>query len=226
MSYVVANWKMKMSFEDVKNWVRGFSSNFKEISDSGVKAVIAPTFLHVPYVKAQLAVEGYLDKVSLSVQNLSANEKGSHTGEVGAFQVKDFCKYAIVGHSERAEGPALVAEKRDAALDAGVTPIVCFTSPSQAEFFYKEGVVLAWEDPENISSEGEYNEKPLDAIVETVSEVRKLIPQEAELLYGGSVNRENIVNLVSVEGLDGVLVGHASLDPLHFLDLIKSYEIS
>jgi len=213
-----------MSFDEVENWARDFCGNFS--GDFKARVIIAPTFLHVPYFKAHLVAEGLSDEVSLSTQNLSANSRGSHTGEVGAFQVRDFCKYTIVGHSERAEGPALVAEKRDKALEEGITPIVCFSSPEQAEFFYKEGVVLAWEDPENISSEGEYKAGPLDAVVGAVSKMKELIPEEAELLYGGSVNRENIVNLVGVEGLDGVLVGHASLDPLHFLELIKAYEIS
>jgi triosephosphate isomerase len=224
MNYVVANWKMKMSLDEVEIWTRDFCENFTE--GSRARVIIAPTFLHIPYLKARLVAEGLSDEVPLSTQNLSANSKGSHTGEVGAFQVRDFCNFTIVGHSERAEGPALVVEKRDKALEQGLTPIVCFSSPEQAEFFYKKGVILAWEDPDNISSDGEYNEKPLDAVVEAVSEIRELIPEEAELLYGGSVNRENIVNLVDVRGLNGVLVGHASLDPLHFLELVKAYEVS
>lgn len=224
MNYVVANWKMKMDLDTVKKWVENFSSNFIPIS--GIATFIAPTYLHVPYVKAQLTARGVNEGVMLGVQNVSANGKGSHTGEVGAFQVKDFCDFSLVGHSERAEGPALVAEKRDIALDYGITPIVCFSSPDQAKFFFKEGVILAWEDPENISSQGSYNEKPIEEVVNTVKRIKNHLPSEAPLLYGGSVNDNNIDDLVHVEGLNGILVGQASIDPNHFLRLIKSYEIS
>jgi triosephosphate isomerase len=221
MSYVVANWKMKMNLKEVEAWLGKFSSIFNK--NSKVRVIIAPTSIHLDRVYRETSS---LASLSLASQNVSANKKGSHTGELGAFQVKDYCEYCIVGHSERAEDPALVAEKRDIALENGLIPIVCFTSPDQAGFFYKKGALLAWEDPQNISKEGSYNEKPLDEIVKSVNTIRRVLPEEAGLLYGGSVNEKNVSGLVSISGLNGVLVGHASLDPEHFLNLINAYEIS
>ena len=221
MSYVVANWKMEMSLSDVKVWLDGFSQNFTEVSR--VITVIAPSFVHIYEVAEEM--DG-LEKVSIGAQDVSVELKGSHTGEVGAFQIKDFCNYCIIGHSERAENTMLVVQKRDVALEHGLKPIVCFTSLSQAELLYKEGVILAWEDPKNISSDGIYNEKPIKEIIGTVAEIRRYLPEESVLLYGGSVNKGNISALASVSGLNGVLVGQASLDPHHFLKLIEAYEVS
>lgn len=63
-------------------------------------------------------------------QDVSAHEQGAYTGEVSAGMLAEFgCRYAIVGHSERrqyhAESDALVAQKAQAALARGITPIVC-----------------------------------------------------------------------------------------------------
>ncbi len=221
--YVIANWKMKMDLSDVEKWVSTFNEIYKV--SPGVEVMISPSFLHVPYVLSNLIESQDGSHISLGVQNISANSKGSHTGEVGAFQVRDFCNFSIVGHSERAEDIALVTEKRDIALEYRLQPVVCFRTPEQAEVLYKRGAILAWEDPESISSGGVYNEKPIEEVIRTVAEIRKNLPEEAVLLYGGSANRDNIEDLASVEGLSGVLAGQASLDPHHFLELIKAYEI-
>lgn len=220
MKYVIANWKMKMDLASVEEWMEGFEGLFK--LSPNVVAVIAPSFPHIHKVKELL----FDPSIKIASQDVSANIKGSHTGEVGAFQLKDYCTHCIIGHSERAEDPALVAAKRDIALSHGLVPILCFTSPQQAKFFYKSGVILAWEDPQNISKDGKYREKPLEEIEESMEEIRKLLPEGAVLLYGGSVNKDNIGALSGIDGLDGVLVGQASLDPHHFWELIKAYEIS
>lgn len=221
MKYVVANWKMKMSLTDVYDWLANFKDLYT-ISDT-VGTIVAPSYPHLlPLHK----LFSDFKSASVASQDVSANAKGSHTGEVGAFQVSDLCSYAIIGHSERAEDLALVTEKRDIALTHNLTPIICFTSPDQAEVLYKEGVIMAWEDPENISKGGKYKEKSIEEVISFVKNIRESLPTRAILLYGGSVNRDNIGNLTGVEGLDGVLVGQASLDPFHFLDLIKAYEVS
>jgi len=219
MKFVVANWKMKMSRGDIDNWTLDFKGSYKP---SDVTVVVAPSFINVSYVKEKL---GSLEKVFIGAQDVSVDSKGSHTGEVGAFQLKDYCKYVIVGHSERAEDLALVVQKRDIVLESGLTPIVCFTAPKQAKFFYKEGVILAWEDPKNISSEGVYSEKSLEEVEENVDLIKESLPEGAVLLYGGSVNKDNVCGLAKLSNLDGILVGHASLDPNHLIELIGAYAL-
>lgn len=220
MKYVIANWKMKMSQADIENWILDFKGRYKP---SDVNVVVAPSFVNISCVKDRL---GSLEKVFVGAQNVSADSKGSHTGEVGAFQLRDYCKYVIVGHSERAESPALVVQKRDIVLEHRLIPIVCFTTPDQAKSFYTEGTILAWEDPENISSGGVYSEKPLEEVEENVDLIKKSLPEGTVLLYGGSVNKDNVYDLVKLSKLDGVLVGQSSLDPSHFIKLIEAYALS
>ena len=220
MKCVIANWKMKMSQADIENWILDFKGRYKP---SDVRIIVAPSFVNIPYVKNTL---GSLERVFVGAQNVSADSKGSHTGEVGAFQLRDYCKYVIVGHSERAESPALVVKKRDIVLEHGLIPIVCFTTPNQASFFYTECAILAWEDPENISSGGVYSEKPLEEVEENIGLIKESLPEDAILLYGGSVNRDNIDDLVKLSKLGGVLVGQASLDSNHFIELIGAYALS
>jgi len=223
MKYVIANWKMNQGLVDVKNW---FETYKKEVGKLGTLEksvpVVAPSFVHIPF--AFFSAEDS-PEIKIASQDISHYGKGSHTGESGAFQIKEFCKYCIVGHSERKEPKELVLQKRDIALNEGLVPIVCFISPESASDYYSEGCILAWEDPANISGGGSYKEKPFEEIEKVVSNMKENLPKSASLVYGGSVNKDNIGKLAAFSLLDGVLVGQASLDPLHFLELIKAYEI-
>ena len=83
----------------------------------------------LPYL-AQAAERLARSAISWGAQDCSAHEQGAYTGEVSAAMLADFdCRYAIVGHSERRtlhhESDPLVADKAQAALAKGITPIVC-----------------------------------------------------------------------------------------------------
>ena len=78
--------------------------------------------------KAQAALAG--GKVAWGAQNVSEHAQGAYTGEVAAAMLVEFgCRYVLVGHSERralyGESDAVVAAKFAAALQAGLTPILC-----------------------------------------------------------------------------------------------------
>ncbi|MFC1622076.1 triose-phosphate isomerase [Patescibacteria group bacterium] len=207
--YVIANWKMKMGKDEIKTWLEKY-----EAPETSVKVIIAPSFPDL----------GLVQNFACAAQDVSTEEKGSHTGDVGIFQIKDFCNYCIVGHSERKEDKETVLEKRDLCLENGVTPIVCFVDPKKAEKYYKEGVILAWEDSGNISEDGIY--KPIDPkeIKGIIYDIRERLPEGVSVLYGGSVNRQNVQNLVNIADADGFLVGNASLDPEHFTEIIKAFK--
>lgn len=218
MNYIIANWKMNMGFEDIVAWTEGFSGFMKFISPE-TEVILAPSFPFIP-----LAYElAKVSTIKIASQDVSVEEKGAHTGETGAFQIKEFCKYAIVGHSERKESQEVVIKKRDLCLKEGIVPIVCFVNPKDLSDLYKEGTIIAWEDPKNISKDGVYNAEDPQRISEISKEIRKIIPTDAPLVYGGSVNENNIKDIAKIPGLDGVLVGNASLDPKTFASIIQSY---
>lgn len=209
MDYYIANWKMNMALADVYEWIDKWNDIAQNISGT---VIIAPTNLHLPMLSA-------LKNVEFAVQDVSSKTKGAHTGDTSAFQVKDFCKYAIVGHSERHETHEIVMEKAKNCLDNNITPIICFVNSSEASEYYLDGATMAWEDPENISKGGVYNAKSTEDVLAKVVEIRASLPPEAKIIYGGSVNENSISELKNVSGLNGVLVGNASLDPKHFLEI-------
>lgn len=218
MKYVIANWKMNMGFESLTRWVAEFSG-FQNRITSAVEVILAPSFVHIPVI-FELTQKTSL---KLSSQDVSFEEKGAHTGETSAFQTKEFCKYAIIGHSERKEDKKTVIKKRNTCLKEGITPIICFVNPRDLKDLYSENCIFVWEDPKNISKNGVYNDKRISEIEKGVGEIRKKLPDRTILIYGGSVNENNIKEISKIERLDGVLVGNASLDPKTFADIISAY---
>jgi triosephosphate isomerase len=189
--------------------------------------------------------------VGLGAQDLHWERQGAFTGEIsGEMLVEIGCSYVIVGHSERrqlfGETDAIVARKARAALDIGLTPIICVgetlaereadaTSTvieRQWRAVYEPldptramGAIIAYEPVWAIGTGR--NATPAQA-VEVHAQLRGLVraqygAREADdlrILYGGSVNQENGGVLLGEEEIDGALVGGASLRAEEFARLI------
>ena len=102
MKYFVANWKMNMNLSDVDSWVRSWRE--KKV-DSDVEIIVAPTDIYLFLLSS-------LPEIKIASQNVSSFDKGAHTGYTGTFQLKDICKYVIIGHSERGESYETVMPKK------------------------------------------------------------------------------------------------------------------
>jgi triosephosphate isomerase (TIM) len=216
MKYIVANWKMNMTEADITKWLAVFAkSNIEKYGDK--KILLAPSELYLAFTKTLITQHN----VTVCAQDVTAGVKGPHTGDTGAFQLKDLATYAIVGHSERQEPKETVLKKRDACLLNGITPITCFGNSQEAGDYYKEGALLAWEDPQTISVSGIYRAKDPRVVAQELATIAANLPDQAVVLYGGSVNRDNITYLAEIPQISGYLVGNASLDPLHFCDIIE-----
>jgi len=229
MKYVIANWKMNMGSKEILEWSGAFSKRYKNIKKDWKKrkiieerwprVIICPSLIYVP---AMCDIAGKMG-VSVGTQDVSSFDKGAHTGDIGAFQIKDFCKYAIIGHSERQENIEDVIKKRDLCLRDKITPIICFVNPANLISLYKDGCIIAWENPQNISVGGVYRSEEPEKIEAIAKEIRKIIPTETPLIYGGSVNEKNASQISRIREIDGVLVGNASLDSETFTDIIRYY---
>ncbi|MBT6401088.1 triosephosphate isomerase [candidate division WWE3 bacterium] len=217
--YVIANWKQNMNLTEVHSWIAEFTDTVIGTIPS-VEVVLCPP---MPYLSifADL-VQGY-DWLHVGAQDLSATDMGAHTGDVDVSQILDFAEFSIVGHSERKEDRALVNEKITRCLEGGLQPIACFVEKKDSVTAHKDGVVVAWEDPQNISKEGVYSPKDPAEIEAGLDDVAALLPSDAIILYGGSVNRDNIAGIVGFENLSGVILGGASLDAKHLFDIITAF---
>ena len=222
---IVANWKM--------NKIRAEAVAFRERLSSepeipGIEIAIAPPF---PFL-TELEPSG--GAWSLSGQDCSAHASGAFTGEVSAAMLASCgCRYVILGHSERrknfAEGEMLLAAKLARAREAGLTPIFCVgeTLGEREDGLTNEVLRRQSEALENDPAERPLvvayepvwaigtgrNASPGQA-EETIGHLRALLGSRSDLriLYGGSVTPDNAGALARRRGVDGFLVGGASLE--------------
>ena len=120
---VAGNWKMNKTVIEARDLVAVMKTPLSEIA--GVEKVLCPPFTALMAVAALI---GDTD-IGLGAQNMYWEEKGAFTGEVAPNMVKEYCRYVIIGHSERrtyfGETDETVNKKVAAALKVGLTPIVC-----------------------------------------------------------------------------------------------------
>ncbi len=181
--------------------------------------------------------------ISWGAQDVSKHEQGAFTGEVSAAMLKDFaCQWVLVGHSERrtlhGETDQLVAEKAMAALNAGLTPVVCVgetldeqeagktedviarqLAPVLALGVQQVGnMVLAYEPVWAIGTGRTATPEQAQAVHAHIrSQLAGLGAPEVRVLYGGSVKASNAASLFAMSDIDGALVGGASLVAEEFL---------
>ena len=121
--FVAGNWKMNKSVEEARSLVFEMSKPLRECK--GVEKVLCPPFVALFPVAALL--QG--SDIGLGAQNMHWEAKGAFTGEIAPGMVAEFCKYVILGHSERrqyfGETDETVNKKVTAAGAAGLIPIVC-----------------------------------------------------------------------------------------------------
>lgn len=240
---VAGNWKMNglaASLPEVRAMVDGAAAL------PGVELAVCPPATLAGAVGA--ALKG--SNVGLGGQDCHAEKSGAFTGDLSAEMWADVgARYVIVGHSERrqyhAETDAIVAAKASAVLRAGLTPIICIgeslaerdagrtldviaaqLAGSIPEAAGQTPVVIAYEPVWAIGT----GRTPTTA---QVAEVHQAIGKALEsrfgsagrairLLYGGSVKPENARELMHVTGVDGALVGGASLKAADFLRIAQA----
>jgi triosephosphate isomerase (TIM) len=213
-----------------------------EAEPPACEVILAPVFTSIHAVRE--ALQG--SPIALAAQNVHFESSGAFTGEVGAGFLADAgCTHVIVGHSERrqlfGERDADVREKAKAALDAGLTPIVCVGETlSEREAGQAEAIVLGQVasslegvDPQRVILAYEpvwaigtgRTASPEDA-QEMHAAIRSSllasIRDKVRILYGGSVKPDNAEALLGQPDVDGALVGGASLKTESFLPIIRA----
>lgn len=242
---IVANWKAYV--EDVEKAKKLFAVAKRLATTSKIRIVLAPSAAQLG-----LLAKGNTSKVAFAVQDVSATLGGAHTGENTAAAAASLgVTYAIVGHSERraaGDTDAVVAQKLQHALAQGLIPILCVgeaerDAASQYLSFVRTQITSALEplEPkdrirviiayEPLWAIGKTSEEAIAAhdLAEMALYIRKVLAEllpgkegKTTVLYGGSVEPENIRDLAGGSQVDGFLIGHASVDPHTFALLVKA----
>ena len=243
---IAGNWKMNKTPTQTKE----FMNQLKAILPKGRWCDIA---LCVPAVCIPAAVRAVREtRIGIGAENCNPNPSGAYTGEIATDMLVDAgCKYVIIGHSERramGETDADVNAKVLAALEAGLTPIMCCgESLEQREaditnewiaMQIKLGlqgvpeekirkVVIAYEPIWAIGTGKTATPEQAQEVCESIrTVVRKLYSSKnaraISILYGGSMNEKNAFELLAQPDIDGGLIGGASLVPEKFVQIIEA----
>jgi len=245
MTHLIAgNWKMNGSLASAKALAGALAARARTGGGLPEIALCPPAAL-----LGAVAAEIGGGPIALGAQDCHAKEKGAHTGDTSAVLLKDVgCRFVIVGHSERradhGETDAVVKAKAEAALKAGLIPIVCV---GETEAEREKGATAAVIErqvkgslPAGVSAANTVIAyEPVWAIgtgkVATTTDIAVVHKQiEAlfagvagsagglRILYGGSVKGSNAKEILATAGVSGALVGGASLDAEDFWKIIES----
>jgi triosephosphate isomerase (TIM) len=220
--YIVANWESHATLRTAEQWLRDFYHYYTPHPE--VEVIVAPAFVFLHDLRQAIA-KHRADRLSLAVQDISPFPFGDYTGAVAAEMVKDLVQYAIVGHSSRRryfhETPQEIANKVSEAVIAGITPILC-VDPAYAqsqiaalEDINLEKIILAYDPYTGI---GVKSMPAPDDAARAIRQISSLAPARP-ILYGGPLKPENARDYLNLEGIAGLLVGPASLDPVDFASI-------
>ena len=239
---VAGNWKMHNTIGESIVLAKDIKEGVTKIKNGEV--VIAPPFTALSGVGQ--TIKG--SRVALAAQNMHYEDKGAFTGEIAPGMLKDIgCTYVIIGHSERRkyfhETDEDVNLKVKKALSVGLKPILCVgeTEEERTKGVTKsvvdrqvkkalsgvekiDNVVIAYEPVWAIGTGKVATSQQAEEVHSFTRGILKElygdVSQDIRILYGGSVTRDNIGELIGMGNIDGALVGGASLKPDAFLGII------
>lgn len=218
---IIANHKMNLDIDGINEYLE----KLKCVKD---RFIVCPSNIYLPY----FINENY----KVGIQNIYAKDYGAYTGEVSPYQAKKLgVSYAIVGHSERRsqfnESNEIIKAKIKRCQKNNLKVILCVGETLEEK---ENGKTL-----EALKSDLSVIENPKDIIVAyepiwaigsgknpTKNEIEGVVKfikkcYNVKVLYGGSVNKENITMLNHIKQIDGYLIGSASTKAEEVLKIIE-----
>ncbi|MCP4395236.1 MAG: triose-phosphate isomerase [Alphaproteobacteria bacterium] len=240
---IAGNWKMNGLTTDGVALAQKLSRMAGSTKEFNCDILICPPATLISNIK-HIIID---TDIMIGGQDCHAEQKGAHTGDISAVMLKDIkCEYVIVGHSERRadhnENNEMVKHKAAAAHEAGLKAIICIgeteeenengktlevlkkqITESTPDSATHENTVIAYEP---VWAIGTGKTPTIGDIADTHKAIREYVEKTignsaaVQLLYGGSVNPDNARSILSLEDVDGALVGGASLKIEQFTSII------
>jgi triosephosphate isomerase len=246
---IAGNWKMNTLPDEAENLAKNILSGLQDKRIS-TEVVVCPPYTNLQHVSA--IVKG--SNIKLGAQNCFYELKGAFTGEISIPMLKYFnVDYIIIGHSERrtyfGESDELINKKAKAILENNIKPIICIgetlSERQQGRTFeilfnqidkclrdlnsddFKNLIIAyepVWAIGTGISATQEQIEEAHNKIKEYIGNLFNVSNDDIVLQYGGSVTAENSNEILSIENVNGALIGGASLKSEIFLKIIEIAE--
>lgn len=243
---VVANWKMHGNLARNQTLIHGYLQGLQALPQTDV--IVCVPYPYLGQMQSLLTGSG----LAWGAQNIAKYEEGAYTGEVSAEMLRDFgAQYVIIGHSERStaycESDENIAEKFMMAKRHGLIPILCVGETllereagvmervvgKQLETIIRlfggeafAGTIVSyepiWAIGTGLAASAEQAVAMHTFIRETVAAADKAAAQTLKILYGGSVNPQNAVQLLNQQEIDGALVGRCSLEVEQFIKICQA----
>ena len=244
---IAGNWKMNKTATETA----AFANELKPLlpKSPGCEVLLCMPALNI--TAAQKAFKG--TKVRVGAETMHYAENGAFTGEIAANMLTDLgVKYVIIGHSERRqyynETDESVNKKVRAAINAGLTPIVCVGESLEQRELGVTNELLAYQVStalsgvtaqelrhiviayEPIWAIGTGKTATAEQAQEVCCNIRTLLRKKNDartaravsILYGGSMNAGNAAELLAMPDIDGGLIGGASLKPADFAKIVEA----
>lgn len=242
---IIGNWKMNLNMQEASLYLHKLMEVLKPRRD--VEVVVSPTTLTLQSLSLQINRR----IAKLAAQNCYWRDHGAYTGEVPAAHLRGIADYVLIGHSERRyifiESDKDIRLKVQAAIRNRLQPILCIGETAQERALGEtrdvladqltsglanvtaeelDRVVIAYEPIWAIGT-GD-NAKPVD-VKKATQMIRqhvahlygKKAAEEVRILYGGSITVDSAADYLAISGIDGLLVGAASLDIHQFTEIIE-----
>jgi triosephosphate isomerase len=240
MTYLLANWKMHTTVDQALILVNAIQGGLRTRSARGWRlptVIVCPPFVSLAPLRA--VVDQRL--VRLGAQNCHWAREGPYTGEISPTMLTGLAQYVLIGHSERraaGESDEQIARKVAAAAQAGLTPILFVGEDeagagawAQTEHRLASGIsrlelrrhhlLVVYEPAWAIGADRAARPGYVRQMVTQLKDLlRQLGASQPEVLYGGTVTKENIEQFIRLDVLDGVGATRASLDAPGFLAMV------
>ena len=235
-----ANWKMNKSPDSVRDYIRQINC-LPSLENSKRFIFFAPAL--TLFVLAEELVGSLY---GWGAQNCHFEDQGAFTGENSPMILKQMgATHCLVGHSERRqlffESEEIIRKKVGALLKHSIQPVICVGETAEErekgrsfQVVKKQlfGILKSMDSLDSVCiayepiwAIGTANVAKVEQIFEMQEYIKILCESEGKklhFLYGGSVNEENVKELSQISGLNGFLIGGASLDPHKFFNLAQN----